>query len=109
MDTGGPMDGLTADQCHGYASRSDGSLVRVSAEVNDRFLGAGFVPQKKFVGFLRWVLPARRERPRSRRAAEQRDELASSHYSITSSASANSLSGTSRPSALAVLRTAPGH
>jgi hypothetical protein len=27
MDTGGPMDGLTADQCHSYASRSDGSLV----------------------------------------------------------------------------------
>jgi hypothetical protein len=26
MDTGGPVDGLTANQCHGYASRSDGSL-----------------------------------------------------------------------------------
>src|SRR5262245_30586286 len=48
------------------------------------------------------LLRARRQRP-CRRAAEQRDELAAFH-SITSSASASSLSGTSRPSALAVLR-----
>ena len=39
------------------------------------------------VGLLR----ARRERPRSRRAAEQRDERAASHFSITSSASANAM------------------
>jgi len=32
---------------------------------------------KKFVGFLRWVLPARRERPRGRRTADKRHELAS--------------------------------
>ena len=38
-----------------------------------------------------------------RRAAEQRDELAPLH-SITSSARASSVGGTSRPSALAVLR-----
>src|SRR5258707_11971820 len=38
-----------------------------------------------------------------RRAAEQRDELAAVH-SITSSARASSVSGTVRPSALAVLR-----
>src|SRR5262245_43638864 len=49
------------------------------------------------------LLPARRERPRGRRAAEQRDELAASH-SITSSARASRLSGTVRPSAFAVLR-----
>ena len=36
-------------------------------------------------------------------AAEQRDELAAPH-SITSSARASSIGGTSRPSALAVLR-----
>ena len=48
------------------------------------------------------LLRARRERPR-RRAAEQRDELAPLH-SITSSARASSDGGTSRPSALAVLR-----
>src|SRR5262245_28514613 len=50
-------------------------------------------------GFLR----TRHERPRGRRAAEKRDELAARH-SITSSATASSLSGTVRPSALAVLR-----
>ena len=49
------------------------------------------------------LLRARRERPRRRRAAEQRDELAAAH-SITSSARASSEEGTSRPSALAVLR-----
>src|SRR5262245_54813916 len=38
--------------------------------------------------------------PRSRRAAEQRDELAASH-SITSSARASSIGGISRPSTLA--------
>src|SRR2546421_8126773 len=48
------------------------------------------------------LLRSRRQRPRgSRRAAEQRDELAPSH-SITSSALASSLSGTVRPSILAV-------
>jgi hypothetical protein len=48
------------------------------------------------------LLRACRERPR-RRAAEQRDEVAAVH-SMTSSAIASSLSGTARPSALAVLR-----
>src|SRR5262249_12406387 len=51
----------------------------------------------------RWLLRARRERPR-RRAAEQRDELAARGHSITSSARASSVGGTSKPSALAVLR-----
>src|SRR5262249_12370200 len=50
------------------------------------------------------LLPARRKRPRCRRAAEQRDELAPFHHSITSSARASRLSGTVRPSAFAVLR-----
>src|SRR5262245_8858213 len=49
------------------------------------------------------LLRPRRERPRYCRAAEQRDELAALH-SITSSASASSLSGTVRLSAFAVLR-----
>src|SRR5262245_56258928 len=48
------------------------------------------------------LLRARRERPH-RRAAEQRDETAALH-SITSSAIADTPAGTSRPSALAVLR-----
>src|SRR5262245_32051710 len=50
------------------------------------------------------LLRARRERPRGRRAAEQRDELAARYHSITSLSSARSLSGTWRPSAFAVLR-----
>jgi hypothetical protein len=49
------------------------------------------------------LLRTRRERPRCR-AAEQRDELAAFHYSITSSARASTVGGTSSPSALAVLR-----
>src|SRR5215467_14148969 len=52
----------------------------------------------------RRLLRLRRERPRRRRAAEQRDELTPFHYSITSSARACSVSGTVRPRALAVLR-----
>src|SRR5262249_28269205 len=48
------------------------------------------------------LLRARRERPRSG-AAEKRHELAPFH-SITSSARASSVGGTSRPSVLAVLR-----
>src|SRR5262249_14063314 len=48
------------------------------------------------------LLRARRNRPRGR-AAKQRDERAAFH-SITSSASASNLSGTSSPSAFAVLR-----
>src|SRR5262249_34905799 len=49
------------------------------------------------------LLRTRGERPRCRRAAEQCDELAPLH-SITSSARASSVGGTSRPSARAVLR-----
>src|SRR5262249_52125389 len=47
-----------------------------------------------------WLLRPRRKRPCGRRA-EKRDELAALH-SITSSARANSLGGTSKPSILAV-------
>src|SRR6516225_5612975 len=50
-----------------------------------------------------WLLRVCRERPHRSRAAEERDELAAVH-SITSSARASSVGGTSRPSALAVLR-----
>src|SRR6516165_6392750 len=50
------------------------------------------------------LLRVHRERPRHRRAAEQRDELPPWDHSITSSAIASSLSGIWRPSAFAVLR-----
>src|SRR5207247_1839078 len=49
------------------------------------------------------LLRARRERPRRRRAADERDELAAFH-SITSSARASSVGGTSMLRAFAVLR-----
>src|SRR5215831_12798475 len=47
---------------------------------------------------------ARRERPRCRRAAEQRDERATPHHSIASSARSRSASGTFKPRTLAVVR-----
>src|SRR5262249_43635668 len=53
--------------------------------------------------FARLLRP-RRDRPRRHRSAEQRDELAASDHSITSSARASSVSGTVRPSAFAVFR-----
>src|SRR6516164_4748694 len=46
------------------------------------------------------LLRARHERPGDGCAAEQRDELASFHHSISSPARASSEGGTSRPSAL---------
>src|SRR5262245_8385848 len=49
------------------------------------------------------LLRSRRERPRSRRAAEERDELAALHHSITSSAMARSEDGTVRPNMRAVV------
>src|SRR5262249_57364822 len=51
----------------------------------------------------RRLLRAGRERPRCRRTAEQRYEIAPLH-SITSSARASTVGGISRPSAFAVLR-----
>src|SRR5262249_45827129 len=50
------------------------------------------------------LLPARSERPRRRRAAHQRDELATPDHSMTSSARARSVGGISRPRAWAVIR-----
>src|SRR5437763_589115 len=47
------------------------------------------------------LLRAHDEQPRGRRAAEQRDELAPSHHSITSSARTRSVGGTSKPRAFA--------
>src|SRR5262245_2830926 len=49
------------------------------------------------------LLRPHRQRPRRRRAAEQRDEVAPLH-SITSSARASSVGGMVRPSTLAVVR-----
>src|SRR3954447_24502141 len=54
-------------------------------------------------GFGRLLRPSR-ERTGHRRAPEHRDDLTPSHHSMTSSARASSVGGTSRPRALAVLR-----
>src|SRR5262249_17383025 len=48
----------------------------------------------------RCLLRTRRQRPRYRRAAEQRYELAAAAHSITPSAMARKFGGTVRPSAL---------
>src|SRR5262249_47670823 len=48
------------------------------------------------------LLRLRHHRPRCRRATEQRDELAPTDHSITSSAVESSVGGTVRPSILAV-------
>src|SRR5215469_9393625 len=50
------------------------------------------------------LLRARRQRPRRRRAAEKRYEGAAPDHSITSSARPSSVSGTVRPSDLAVFK-----
>jgi len=76
MDTGCPMDGLTANQMSGYASRSDGSLGR--AEVNDRFLGAGFVATKTNSRIFALVCP-RAASGQRHRTAEQHEKCASLH------------------------------
>ena len=52
----------------------------------------------------RRLLPARRQRPCGRCAAEQRDELAAGSHSITSSARASSVGGAVTPISFAVFR-----
>src|SRR5262249_11985200 len=56
------------------------------------------------LGHSAGLLRPRRQRPRRRRAAEQGDDLATPHHSITSSARASRVAGTSSLSAFAVLR-----
>jgi type III restriction enzyme len=56
----------------------------------------------------RRLLRARCKRPRCRRATEKRDEFAARAHSITSSARASSVGGTSRPSALSASPGPPG-
>src|SRR5215467_5785156 len=67
-------------------------------------------PRQRLSSFLPPQRRARRllraPRPRHRRAADERDEPAAFH-SITSSATASSVGGTSRPRALAVLYQIP--
>src|SRR5262249_37630118 len=60
--------------------------------------------QESYSWKLAWLLRARLERPCSRRAAEERDEMAPPHHSITSSARARSVGGNASPSTLAVFK-----
>src|SRR5215467_1376179 len=68
-----------------------------------RRLARGGDQDPQAIGTARLLRP-RCERPSRSCAADQRDELAARSHSITSSASASSLSGICRPSAFAVLR-----
>jgi hypothetical protein len=61
-------------------------------------------PQESDARDVRGLLRPRRQRPRDRRAAEQRDEVPPLHHSITVSARKRNESAIVRPSVLAVLR-----
>src|SRR5262249_47443504 len=80
------------------------SLVGASAKGSDIARGdiASTAADESYNGHRRLLRP-RRERPRGCHAADKRDELPPLH-SITSSASARTPAGISRPSARAVLR-----
>src|SRR5262249_53690091 len=75
-----------------------------TSDVHDGALTSARRTLSKHADAPQALLRARRDRPRCRRAAEHRDELAAFHHSITSSARASWVAGTSRPSALAVFR-----
>src|SRR5215831_6143501 len=66
-------------------------------------IGLGISHQHADLPHTLALLRARRERPRGH-AAEQRDEVAALHHSITSSVRASSEIGGSRSSAFAVFR-----
>src|SRR6266581_6713570 len=77
------MDGLTANQCHGYASRSDGSLGqrRGKCPLPRCWLRA---TKDQFADFCAG-LPPRRERPRHR-TAEHTEKCASLHVQLQAQA-----------------------
>src|SRR5216684_7062769 len=76
MDTGGPMDGLTADQCPAYAPRSDGSLGQRRGKwpLPRYWLRA---TKEQFAGFLRWSARAPRAATPPRRRAHREMRIAS--------------------------------
>ena len=82
------------------ASRFPQPLRKLGFDPRRNSWSGDWLAEKSDRRHLRLLRP-RRERPCRRRAAEQRDELAPSH-SITSSARASSVGGTSRPSVFAV-------
>src|SRR5262249_18025887 len=84
-------------------------LVQSLHKRGDPFAARGkrALPQETDGRQLARLLRVRRERPRRRRAAEQRDEVAPPDHSITSSGRASGMGGTVRPSAFGVLRLIP--
>jgi hypothetical protein len=82
----------------------ESGLLQPLSERGDKLRRAGSGCAAEKTDHRHWLLlRARRERPRDRRAADKRDELASFHHSITSSARASSVGGTSSPIAVAAL------
>jgi hypothetical protein len=90
-------DGLSLDPSEVSKPLSE----RVNLSCDGR---VGFACQQANPARRSGLLRPRHKRPRCRRAAEQGNEPAPSHYSITSSARPSSVSGTVMPSTLAVLR-----
>src|SRR5262245_53810456 len=89
---------------HDVLTLDKASFVQSLANDGDRMrIGSGRTAAEESNHRQPTLLRPRSDRP-CRQAAEQRDELAPNHHSITSSARASSVGGTSRPSALAVLR-----
>src|SRR5262245_62600233 len=84
-------------------SFDESGLAQALAECSDKVCGSGGrrAPEKTNHRHRRLLRPCR-QRPHYRRAAEERDEMPPPH-SITSSARASSVCGTSMPSALAVV------
>ena len=95
-----PRNGIRSPSYGPQCSRFDSTLGGTQQTIRPRSVRRAVEDSNHW---HRRLLRARRERPRRRRAAEQRDELAALH-SITSSARASSIGGTSRPRAFAVLR-----
>src|SRR5262249_42505177 len=89
---------------HDVLTLDKASFVQSLANDGDRMrIGSGRTAAEESNHRQPTLLRTGAERPRCRGADEQRDELAALH-SITSSARASSVGGTSRPSAFAALR-----
>src|SRR5215510_107442 len=89
---------------HDVLTLDKASFVQSMANNGDRMrIGSGRTAAEESNHRQPTLLRARPERPCSRRAAEQRDEISPPH-SITSSAARSSVAGTVRPSARAVTK-----
>src|SRR5215813_11339454 len=104
LDPGGIAGGPAMIKSKVAALRPSQFLQRLMERLHHRLrfqIAFGKVRQHPDAPHLLALLRARCEWPRRRRAAEQRDELAALHHSITSSARASTDVGISSPSAFA--------